>query len=329
MPEENQKCIFSTYGCILGYTCDKVINSCRVPQLNEICLPKNLGSFGCDPGYVCKDTVCALPEERDVCSPVVGCKFGFTCDEYTNLCRRPTEAEACSPTGINSNDGCADGLLCTNYDLLGRWQRNSGTVLVKYFDMLTNASSIPEFDSLSPSFTTYAEKIDFTSGSKYSGVVFEANLKFPTNGSWSLNIYSSDMMYDLFVSNSSLILNKGNLLRTVSLIYITQPNETLKIRLECLAKSYENSLLFLKWSSPSGQESWVPSIQWELDKQFLCKKPLGQEYWVPNNRRELSLGFSCNPNIGCDDGFFCRNYACMVRLFLMKRLYLFYVNCFG
>lgn len=303
LPALNQACNYSTYGCIFGYQCDQMNNYCRIPRLNERCLT----TIGCENGYMCNDQVCRLPERDLSCNVDIGCQSGYICDTYTSLCRKPEEAEICNVT-----EGCTDGLCCVNYDLLARWRSNIGNVLAHYYDALPS-SSFPIFNDLLPNWTTYTEDIQLRSDSNYTGATFEGSLSFPSNGSWSLNINASYMMYRLFQNYVALIQTNGDVPMTMSSVYITVPNESYNIRLECSKKSRSKSFLFLYWSGPnSNQSSPNPGNQWKLSPKYKCEKrflPLT----LQNRNMQQTIDGSCNPAIGCQRNLRCLYNTCTVR----------------
>lgn len=303
-PILDQKCNSSTFGCLSGLICDKVTSYCRIPRVNESCLFSGESMSSCESGYNCINRVCSLPEEGNECNRLVGCKYGNTCDDYTGSCRKPLEGELCS-----LSHGCTEGLVCTNFEMIARLESSSGNILVRYFDLPLNTSAIPNFNTIAPAFISYAEEIDFSSTIEYPAAVFEGYLTFPSSGAWSLNLNSSNLMYNLWESNTSLIQNDGNLLRTINSVFITEPNETRKIRLECLKKA-NDSFLILNWSNPSGHQLLLSSTQWEMDKRYVCRKPI---FSKREFQRSIFDG-RCNRIIGCEYGLSCQNNTCVVRL---------------
>lgn len=309
-----QNCNSSSNGCLSGYTCDKLVNTCRIPQNKESCLPRNGSSFGCDTGYLCKNLFCALPNEGELCDSSVGCDLGYICDTFTIQCRKPVEAEVCSP-GNNPLEGCTKGLQCINYHLSARVANKTGNLLAKFFTLPANTSFLPNFDSLLPYLTSYTSEIRFD-GTKEFGAVFEGNLRFPSNGTWTLYINSSNVGYQLVADGTQLINSTGDLAETSNPIYITQMNETKRIRLECFSKSAISSI-HLFWSKPDNLEkSQILSNSWELDREYTCSKPF--------------LNDSCTAPNGCFDGLYCKGITavsggsiteiCMVRLSILQNL---------
>jgi hypothetical protein len=311
LPTLQQNCDSASYGCSFGYECDEVFGICRMPRLNEVCFPFDGNEFGCDTGHLCKDFLCSLPVSEENCDLSVGCIDGLVCDFFTKTCRRPIEEEGCYPENSGMH-GCFDGLKCVNYNLLARADSNTGNILVKMFNLPTNTSTLPNFDDLLPSHTSYRSDLNLFFYPKDVGSVFEGNLVFPFNGSWTLNI-NSTMSYQLIANDFSVINSNGNLKSTKIPIYITEPNASQKVRLMCYS-SNDNATLLFSWTQPGAtSQAPIPSTSWMLDQYYTCRRPY--------------LHDKCTDSFGCQNGTYCNSGLCIVSYFYFEMNILeFYYN---
>ena len=261
-----------------------------------------------------------MPTLNDTCEQTVGCVSGYSCDFFTSLCRKPNEAELCLPQDVSTAFGCQDGLQCTNVNLLARATSTTGNILAKFYNLPPNTTVLPNFDNLTWYFVTYVENITYDgNGVGDVGAVFEGNLRFPLNGTWTIYV-TSNTGYNLLANNVSMVTSDGTLNESSNPMYIFTSNQTQKIRVE-LFDTWGNSSLKLQWLSPGINETRadIPSSSWDPD-EYSCSKPLGQNYsssasgralasW---NTQNLAACADCVESIGCFNGLNCVNECCVV-----------------